>query len=163
MDGTCLPNTIRLRKLSCPQKGRHSSPSTFAWRDARYIPLARPWPHLPGNKDTGLPQPRRRPVIEFPNCITSLANVRSMCWGTVPPLSASLSPPRRLHGGPSASLNAQRTRPSRLCSPPPAPGAGSCLPHSFCTSSNIDQVSTSRYEPRTLFAEASKYFQTTLF
>lgn len=161
MDGTCLPNTIRLQKLSCPQKGRHSSPSTFAWRGSREIPPARAWRHLPGNKDPGLPQPRRRPVIEFPNYITPLANVRSMCWGTlpppspVPPVPARL-PPRGPHGGPPPCLDGRRARPARLRSPPPAPGAGSgqgvrggrgggghdtrALPQSLCTSSNIDQV-----------------------
>lgn len=127
MDGTCLPNTIRLQKLSCPRKGRHSSPSTFAWRGSRETPPARAWRHLPGNKDPGLPQPRRRPVIEFPNYITPLANVRSMCWGTLPPPVPRPRPPRpRTHPSPGTARRpaAVPRRPARPARPAPLPSAG---------------------------------------
>lgn len=35
MGGTCPPSAIRPQTLNCPQKGRHSSSSAFAWRGTR--------------------------------------------------------------------------------------------------------------------------------
>lgn len=72
----------------------------------------------------GAPQLRRRPVIEFPNFITPLANVRSMCWGTLPPLLRTAPSP----GTCRAPRRPARPRPRAS----PGPGSGQrgwALPH----------------------------------
>lgn len=78
----------------------------------------------------GAPRPRCRPVIEFPNFITLLANTRSMCWGTLPP-------PLRTPPSPGTGRGPRRPGRPRAALGPGSGQRGWALLHNLCTPSEV--------------------------